>query len=106
MKKIIHLTDLHLRGPGGLVLGIDPAVRLAAVVASINNNHADVACCIVTGDIADAGEVEAYAIAKELLSSLRVPLYMTLGNHDRRHAFLEIFPDVAVSPGRYLQTVA
>src|SRR5579871_2695784 len=58
--KIVHLTDIHL-GPKGLVrFGADQHERLAAAIAGINANHPDAALCIVTGDLADRGDLTAY----------------------------------------------
>lgn len=103
LTKIIHLTDLHLRASGGRVLGIDPEERLRIVIRSINENHADAACCILTGDIADAGEVGAYEIARHHLAELKIPFHTTLGNHDSRSNYLQIFPKSPVSDGGFLQ---
>ena len=94
MEKIVHVTDTHLCADGRSVLGIDPVERLRTVVRSINENHADAAYCVLTGDIADAGEPAAYALAHDCLAELRVPLRITLGNHDLRAAFRASFPEV------------
>lgn len=102
--KIIHLTDLHLKAPGGDVLGIDPARRLATVIASINRNHADAALCVVTGDLADLAEPAAYRLAREMLAGLVVPVALTLGNHDARAPFRESFPLAPESPGGFVQS--
>lgn len=101
--KIIHLTDLHLKKPPGTVLGIDPSERLATVIRSVNDNHADAALCVVTGDIADMAEPEAYRLAREMLSALSVPLALTLGNHDARTPFRQAFPTIATSEGGFIQ---
>ena len=104
MQKIIQITDPHLCPPGQGILGLDPAKRLQAVVRSVNENHADAALCIVTGDLTDRGEEAAYGALKDCLSGLRVPYRLLLGNHDARAAFLEVFPEVATDDGGFVQS--
>lgn len=107
MQKIIHITDTHLRAPGERVLGLDPAERLRAVVRSVNENHADAAVCIVTGDLTDRGEEAAYGLLRDCLAPLRVPHRLLLGNHDARAAFRAVFPGMESDDHGFIQgTVA
>lgn len=106
MRKIIQITDLHLCPAGQSLLGLDPAERLRAVVRSINENHADAALCMATGDLTDQGAAEAYAILKGCLSELRVPCRLMLGNHDSRASFLEVFPEAETDRDGFVQFVA
>ena len=89
--KVVILSDLHLGPAGAAVNGLDPGARLAGAVEVINRDHADAACVLIAGDLADRGEVAAYAHLKDLLSPLRPPVHLTLGNHDDRAAFLSVF---------------
>ena len=93
MQKIVHLTDPHVRPSGETVLGLDPVARLSDVIRSINTNHGDAALCVVTGDLADRGELEAYRRLADCLADLAVPYRLLLGNHDARGAFRAVFPD-------------
>jgi len=104
MHKIVQITDPHLCPPGETVLGLDPAKRLQAVVRSVNENHGDAALCVVTGDLTDQGEEEAYRLLRSCLSELEVPYHLLLGNHDARAAFFQVFPQVETDDGGFVQT--
>jgi Icc protein len=82
--KFIHLSDIHLLAGSQFLHGIDPRVRIDAAVDSICAHFADVEFCMVTGDLTDKGEVEAYRDVKEALNRLPFPWYPLLGNHDIR----------------------
>ena len=60
--KCIHLTDPHLVTPGDKLKGLDPAARLEPAFADIARHHADAECCVITGDLADIGEVTSFGI--------------------------------------------
>lgn len=105
MHKIIHVTDTHLCADGRRVLGVDPAQNLRDVVRSINENHADAVLCVLTGDIADAGEAAAYELAGNILDELRVPLAVTLGNHDSRAAFATSYPQAPASDCGFVHSI-
>jgi len=96
--KFVVLSDLHLGPPGVAVNGLDPAARLAAAVATINRDHADAAFVLVAGDLADRGEAAAYHLLRDLLSPLVMPFHLTLGNHDDRSTFLEVWGAVCDDP--------
>lgn len=89
--------------PGVRLHGLDPGARLAACVRDIAEHHADADFCVVTGDIADRGEAAAYALARDVLSALPVPMHVIPGNHDDRAAFLEAFPDAPVDENGFVQ---
>ena len=82
--KFIHLTDLHI-SPGSTrkpLAGTEERSRQA--FAEINAVHGDAELCIITGDIVDDPHPEAYDCAEELISTLTMPVYSLLGNHDNR----------------------
>jgi Icc protein len=103
--KILHLTDIHLVPSGQLLFGLDPAQRLRSCIACINKAHADADLCVVTGDIADRGETEAYRLLDDILADLNVPVRLLLGNHDRRASFRAAFPDQPVDDNGFVQSV-
>lgn len=102
--KIIHITDTHIRPEGERVFGLDPVARLASVIASINDRHADADLAVVTGDLADAGDRWAYEILRESLAALRLPYRLMLGNHDRRADFRAVFADHPVDGHGFVQS--
>lgn len=97
MTLFAHLTDLHLRPPGTLTLGTVDADRCAeAAIDALIARHPDVDAVLVTGDLTDLGEEEAYARAAMLLSRFTAPVLVMPGNHDRTPALREAF---AAFPG-------
>lgn len=89
--KIVVLSDLHIVPEGDFTHTLDTADRLAKGVAAINARHADADFCVLAGDLADLGEAAAYERLKGVLSELTVPCHITLGNHDIRPVFLDVF---------------
>jgi len=102
--KIIQITDPHLVKPGELLLTSDPLRRLEACIADVRAHHADAELCVVTGDLADRGEPEAYAALRDRLRGLPMPVRLLLGNHDDRATFRASFRDVAADPHGFVQS--
>lgn len=44
-------------------------------------------CIVVTGDLANDGEAEAYALFRDRMNALQIPWYAIPGNHDVRAGF-------------------
>ena len=68
---------------------------LEAVAHAMKSHHADF--CVINGDISEDGTAEQLASVREIFSSLGVPVFVTIGNHDylaedSRVAFEKIFP--------------
>ncbi|PZM12989.1 metallophosphoesterase [Rhizobium tubonense] len=91
MVKIIHITDTHILPKSEKLMGLDPAARLESVIASVNKDHADADFAVFSGDLTDKGDIESYRLFADLLDGLRVPYTLTLGNHDNRSAFVDVF---------------
>jgi Icc protein len=47
--------------------------------------------CIITGDISNSGDLEAYHDFREILQQLLMSYHSLGGNHDHRDIFAEIF---------------
>jgi 3',5'-cyclic AMP phosphodiesterase CpdA len=101
--KLIHLTDTHIVEDPAHLFGLDPRVRLDAAVADINDNHADAAFVVVTGDLTNRAEPEAYRTLKLVLDGLAVPYHLLVGNHDRRAPFRAAFPACPVDANGFIQ---
>ena len=101
--KLIHLTDTHLVVPGERLSGLDPAVRFAPCVDSINRDHTDAECCVITGDLADRGEEPAYRFLAEQVKRCLPPCYLIPGNHDARDTFRRWFPQTPVDEQGFVQ---
>lgn len=84
--------------PGALAFGRDSAASLAAVVDAFQERP-DVV--VMTGDLADDGNVEAYRRVLALTSGMADELHAVAGNHDDRAGMDEVFgagSDVRVVP--------
>ncbi len=103
--KIIQITDTHLVRPGETIYGLDPTARLRAVVDDILLCHADADLAVVTGDMTDRGEREAFRAFRNEISRLPMPVRLLLGNHDDRRAFRDVFQEHPVDPGGFVQSV-
>jgi 3',5'-cyclic-AMP phosphodiesterase len=89
--KFIVLSDLHLLPDGETNFGVDTTARLETAIATINARHSDADYVVLAGDLADRGERVAYEKLYSLLKQLSVPCHVTIGNHDHRPTYLEIF---------------
>lgn len=103
--KIIHITDPHVRPAGESLLGIDTGDRFSKVIQDVNTRHADADLVAITGDLTHYGEPAAYARVAELLKGLRLPYRLMLGNHDRRPAFRNAFPDHPIDDNGFVQSI-
>jgi 3',5'-cyclic AMP phosphodiesterase CpdA len=100
--RFVHLTDPHLTPPGTALYGSDPAARLAAAIAHINEHALEAECVVLTGDLAHQGRAESYAVLAELLSGLRPPCHLLVGNHDDRANLRRQFPELAGEGNEFL----
>ncbi len=91
--RVALLSDLHIsRNADEEYRGFKPSANLKKAVEEILTRNWDGA--VLTGDLARMeGLAEDYEMLKGLLQPLaaRMPLHMTLGNHDLRRNFLSAF---------------
>lgn len=102
MAVFVQITDLHLRPPGILTLGrIDTDRFLVDAIDAINQRHSEIDAVIVTGDVTDLGEEDAYNRAAMLLARFSAPVIAIPGNHDSTatlRAAFAAFPGFADEP--------
>jgi len=99
--KFVVMSDLHLVPEGQLSMTLDTATRLEQAVEAVIARHADADFVILAGDLADRGEAAAYERLKTIIARLPIPVHITLGNHDRRPTFLDVFgADFAAETGK------
>lgn len=103
--KIIQITDTHLLPPGGRLHGLDPAAQLGRAVGDICARHADADLGVITGDLCNDGDPDAYALLREIIAPLPFPVRLMLGNHDDRPAFRAAFPDHPVDAAGHVQSL-
>ncbi|SFR75579.1 3',5'-cyclic AMP phosphodiesterase CpdA [Agromyces sp. CF514] len=89
---IAHLSDTHFLD-GGAPLGgrVDTVGALAQAAAHLEHLGSALDAIVVTGDVADIGEPDAYrrvrAVLEPLAAAADASLVWVMGNHDERDAF-------------------
>jgi len=91
MLKFIHITDLHLTATGELHQGYDTTASFAKALDNMLSMHSDAAFLVITGDLANWGELGAYRKLEALLKDFPLPVELMIGNHDHRASFLSVF---------------
>lgn len=88
-RLLIHLSDTHLRGGGQLLAGtLDSGARLRSLVAGLEASGERPDALVVTGDLADKGELDAYTTLRSIVEPaaerLGARVIWAAGNHDDR----------------------
>lgn len=91
--KLIQFSDIHLTTPPETIYGRDPNVNFTAGLKHCLSLHSDAAALIISGDLTEHGELENYERLKAQIEGVRVPTYLTIGNHDNRDNFAKVFPE-------------
>src|SRR5258708_30554427 len=82
---IAQITDMHIRPRGKIAYGrVDTNAMLEAAVATLEALPRKPDLVIASGDLTDCGLAEEYAVLRDILESLSMPVYLVPGNHDRR----------------------
>jgi Icc protein len=85
---LLQLSDPHIGANWG---NGDAAADLEAAVASVQRLPDPPDAVLVSGDIANRGGDDQYALARELLGRLPAPVYAMAGNHDDRQTLRRHF---------------
>jgi Icc protein len=93
--RILQFSDFHLTGdPHERVKGVPTHDALQDVVRHIAQSGQRFDRVIVTGDIAQNGEMSAYRAAMRILGTACAPTHVVPGNHDDRAVFRNAFRDI------------
>ncbi len=96
MLKIIHLTDIHLPTiETDILYGINihsVVYKIAEKISQIK----DIDCIIITGDIANKGDYNAYITLDKVFKDIDVPIFWLQGNHDFSEVMLQVSTKVKV----------
>lgn len=89
---LLHLSDTHLlAGDKRLYGSVDSAARLAQLFAEVEASDGRPDAIILTGDLADHGEPDAYDRLREIVEPaaerLGAQVIWVMGNHDDRASF-------------------
>lgn len=93
--KVIQLTDCHVSAdPDASYRGIDPRANFCALLPAVRGWGPDLV--VLTGDLAEDGQPEAYAFLRGQLETLGAPVLTIPGNHDDAEAQAAAFAETAV----------
>lgn len=96
MTRFIHMTDLHVSAPGSDPgLQSDTPATLRRMVGIVNAMEPPPDFVVASGDLTNRGDADSYRLVRSILSDLRVPAVLALGNHDTRPGFHQVFGDGA-----------
>ena len=91
---IAQITDTHItRDRKPAYNRVDTAAFLERAVAHVNAMEPRPDIVVMTGDLVDEGSAGEYAILRDILAPLSMPVYLMPGNHDERGALRAGFPD-------------
>lgn len=97
---LIHISDPHFLA-GGAVLGgrYDVEANFARTLDAVRAVHPHPSAVVITGDLADLGEPDAYRRLREAVEpvadALGAPIVWVAGNHDERPALRQGLLDLA-----------
>ena len=99
---LIHVSDPHfLAGGVRLADRFDVEANFARTLEAIRTVHPNPAAIVVTGDLADLGEPDAYRRLRQavepIATELGAPVVWVAGNHDERPALRRDLLDLAPS---------
>jgi len=89
---LLHLSDTHVLADGGRLYDqVDSTRHLAELFAEVEASSGRPDAIIITGDLADKGEPDAYALVRSIVepaaARLGARVIWVMGNHDDRSAF-------------------
>ncbi len=98
MTLIAHMTDFHLRPRGLACYRVSDTNTFAErALRSLRALRPTPDALIITGDLTDKDDPREYALARDLLSRIEMPVFIIPGNHDSSAAMrreLKDFPGI------------
>lgn len=93
---IAHISDFHIfaKAPDQTIVRADAADAARKVVNDIAIFTPKIEAVMLTGDLTDGGSAEDYALLRDILSPLDVPVFVVPGNHDARAGMRAAFDGV------------
>jgi len=92
---IAHISDFHVfsDNPETSLVRADAAHAASKVIADIAAHRPVFDAVIFTGDLTDGGSAKDYALLKDILAPLSMPVFVVPGNHDKREGLRAAFSD-------------
>lgn len=103
MDKLLVFTDLHIKD--GTIIGLDPVARFEDGLAHALTHHSDAQGIVLMGDLTHGVTTAEYELLKEILAEVPLPITFMMGNHDRRDAFLKVFPNTTLDNDGFVQSI-
>lgn len=103
--KFIHVSDLHLTAPGTILWGLDTCGRAERCLDDAARWHGDAEFCVISGDLTEKGEREAYEWLARKLANFPLKCFVMPGNHDNRETLCAAFPGAERDANGFLQQV-
>lgn len=104
MRKILAITDIHMRSHGRTIIGLNPLTQFQSALSHAHKNHPDAEHLILMGDLTHSGHIDEFKMIKDAIVDYPISITFMLGNHDRRDNFATVFPNIAMTPTAHLQT--
>jgi Icc protein len=103
MTLIAHLTDFHLRPRGLTCYRVSDTNMLAErAIKAVLSLESRPDAVIITGDLTDRDDPREYALARQILGRMPMPVYVIPGNHDTTEGMrtaLSDYPGIRESKG-------
>lgn len=104
--RLIQISDSHIvarvgKAPGLVSGRLDTATALektVARIADLREKTGPISALLVTGDVTDDGAPESYALFREIIAPLDLPILAVPGNHDAREPMRRAFADTGLMP--------
>lgn len=93
---IAQISDLHIQADAA---GDENSGRLQHVVRYLRKTPFRPDMLVISGDMTEDGRPDSYERLREIVAPIEVPILLAVGNHDRRAAFLSVFPETPVADG-------
>ncbi|OBI54585.1 phosphodiesterase [Mycobacterium sp. E787] len=98
---LLHISDTHLISDRSLYGAVDADGKLSELLEQLKGSGVRPDAIVFTGDLADAGELQAYqklrAVVEPFAAQLGAELVWVMGNHDNRAALRSVLLDEAPS---------
>jgi 3',5'-cyclic AMP phosphodiesterase CpdA len=106
MLTIAQITDLHIAPESDALKHARNVGRLRAAIRSIASLTPKPAAIVATGDLTDTGTAEEFQTLDAILQEAGIPVYLGIGNHDRRAPFRQVFPGTPIDANGHIQYTA
>ena len=96
MKRFIHLTDLHFshKDKTQIEIYFETRQTILDVLIKIKKLKPEPEFILISGDLTNTGDVKSYQALQDILNQISIPIYIALGNHDKRSSFNKVFKKI------------